>query len=292
MTGLWFEGALQEVIVTAQKREQSLQDVSLAVSAIDSTTLTDNFVLSLEDVQHIAPSMTFGNSLGFAKKSFIRGIGCSTSRRPASTTGSRSPCRRRGDQPAGRAFHLGVRSRPCRDPARPAGHAVRAQCHRRLRQSHYGETDGHLRRLRARHRRQLRPVRRGGGAERSARPTHPGPRRDALQQPQWLRHQRSDRHGRRRRRYDRRPRAPAVRRHRRHRPAPVRRSLRRVRSRARPEVQAREYTNWAKFSPPSGAACPLGLGGFPVRTRNFASELVPEQRHRNVGHDCDADVAA
>jgi iron complex outermembrane receptor protein len=68
------EGALQEVIVTAQKREQSLQDVSLAVSAIDSTTLTENFVLSLEDVQHIAPSMTFGNSLGFAKI-FIRGIG-------------------------------------------------------------------------------------------------------------------------------------------------------------------------------------------------------------------------
>ena len=73
-TGGAARGALQEVIVTAQKREQSLQDVSLAVSAIDSTTLTDNFVLSLEDVQHIAPSMTFGNSLGFAKI-FIRGIG-------------------------------------------------------------------------------------------------------------------------------------------------------------------------------------------------------------------------
>jgi iron complex outermembrane receptor protein len=68
------QDALQEVIVTAQKREQSLQDVSLAVSAIDSATLTENFVLSLEDVQHIAPSMTFGNSLGFAKV-FIRGIG-------------------------------------------------------------------------------------------------------------------------------------------------------------------------------------------------------------------------
>jgi iron complex outermembrane recepter protein len=67
-------GGLQEVIVTAQKREQSLQDVSLAVSAIDSSSLTENFVLSLEDVQHIAPSMSFGNSLGFAKI-FIRGIG-------------------------------------------------------------------------------------------------------------------------------------------------------------------------------------------------------------------------
>jgi len=67
-------GGLEEVIVTAQKREQSLQDVSLAVSAIESSSLTENFVLSLEDIQHIAPSMTFGNSLGFAKV-FIRGIG-------------------------------------------------------------------------------------------------------------------------------------------------------------------------------------------------------------------------
>jgi iron complex outermembrane receptor protein len=67
-------GGLEEVIVTAQKREQSLQDVSLSVSAIDSSSLTENFVLSLEDVQHIAPSMSFGNSLGFAKI-FVRGIG-------------------------------------------------------------------------------------------------------------------------------------------------------------------------------------------------------------------------
>ncbi len=67
-------GGLAEVVVTAQKREQSLQDVSLAVTAVDSTRLKDSFVLSLEDVQFIAPSVSFGNSLGYAKV-FIRGIG-------------------------------------------------------------------------------------------------------------------------------------------------------------------------------------------------------------------------
>src|SRR5215471_7507579 len=60
-------GGLAEVVVTAQKREQSLQDVSVAVTAIDSARLKDNFVLSMEDVQFIAPSVSFGNSLGYAK---------------------------------------------------------------------------------------------------------------------------------------------------------------------------------------------------------------------------------
>jgi iron complex outermembrane recepter protein len=69
-------GGLAEIVVTAQKREQTLQDVSLAVTAVDGARLKDNFVLSLEDVQFIAPSMSFSNSLGVAKV-FIRGIGLS-----------------------------------------------------------------------------------------------------------------------------------------------------------------------------------------------------------------------
>lgn len=67
-------GGLTEIVITAQKREQSLQDVSLAVTAVDASRLRDSFVLSLEDVQFIAPAVSFGNSLGFAKV-FIRGIG-------------------------------------------------------------------------------------------------------------------------------------------------------------------------------------------------------------------------
>src|SRR5688572_28107945 len=65
---------LEEVVVTAQKREQSLQDVSLAVTAVEAERLQENQVISHEDLQHIAPSVSFGNALGFAYV-FIRGIG-------------------------------------------------------------------------------------------------------------------------------------------------------------------------------------------------------------------------
>lgn len=66
--------ALEEVIVTAQKREQSLQDVSLPVTAISFDRIETNQVISLEDLQYMVPSFSFGHSLGFAKL-FMRGVG-------------------------------------------------------------------------------------------------------------------------------------------------------------------------------------------------------------------------
>jgi iron complex outermembrane receptor protein len=66
--------ALEEVIVTAQKREQSLQDVSLPVTAISFDRIETDQVISLEDLQYLVPALSFGNSLGFAKL-FMRGIG-------------------------------------------------------------------------------------------------------------------------------------------------------------------------------------------------------------------------
>lgn len=65
-----------EIIVTAQKRAQSLQDVSIPVSAIGTERLADAQVLSLEDVQQLAPSLSVGNNGGVAKI-FMRGIGLS-----------------------------------------------------------------------------------------------------------------------------------------------------------------------------------------------------------------------
>jgi iron complex outermembrane receptor protein len=73
---------LDEVIVTAQKREQSLQDVSAAVSAVDATRLESAQINTLEDLQLIVPTVTFGNDFNMAKI-FIRGVGANTS-----TTGS------------------------------------------------------------------------------------------------------------------------------------------------------------------------------------------------------------
>jgi iron complex outermembrane receptor protein len=74
--------ALEEVVVTAQKREQSLQDVSAAVTAVGADRLESAHVANLEDLQLIVPTITFGNDFNMAKI-FIRGVGANTS-----TTGS------------------------------------------------------------------------------------------------------------------------------------------------------------------------------------------------------------
>ena len=71
-----------DIIVTAQKRSQSLQDVSVAVSAVSGDALTKAGINNLQDIQQLVPSVTFGNDFNQAKV-FIRGVGANTS-----TTGS------------------------------------------------------------------------------------------------------------------------------------------------------------------------------------------------------------
>jgi len=67
---------VEEIIVTAQKRSQRLQDVSVSVSSVGAERLTEARTLNLEDVQHISPSLSVGNNGGIAKI-FMRGIGLS-----------------------------------------------------------------------------------------------------------------------------------------------------------------------------------------------------------------------
>jgi len=71
-----------EIIVTANKREQSLQDVSSAVSALGADRIVSAQVNNISDLQTIVPSVNFGNDFNQAKI-FIRGVGANTS-----TTGS------------------------------------------------------------------------------------------------------------------------------------------------------------------------------------------------------------
>jgi len=67
-----------EIIVTAQKRAQSLSDVSLSVAAVGTDQLAANNTVSIEGLQALVPSISFGNDFNFAKL-FIRGIGLSSS---------------------------------------------------------------------------------------------------------------------------------------------------------------------------------------------------------------------
>src|SRR5688572_15798492 len=66
------------IIVTAQKREQAISDVSLAVTAIGEERLVESNTVNIEGLQRLVPSVSFGNDFNFAKL-FIRGIGLSSS---------------------------------------------------------------------------------------------------------------------------------------------------------------------------------------------------------------------
>ena len=65
---------LEEVVVTAQKREESLQDIPVAVTAFGESQLEDSGFDSIADLAQMAPSMQFGN---FGPVTFVtmRGIG-------------------------------------------------------------------------------------------------------------------------------------------------------------------------------------------------------------------------
>ena len=55
---------LQEIIVTAQKREQNVQDVPIAVTAITGASLADNRVVSVADLSGLAPGLTVNIAAG------------------------------------------------------------------------------------------------------------------------------------------------------------------------------------------------------------------------------------
>lgn len=69
---------LEEVLVTAQKRQESLQDVSLAVTAVTDTRLDDGIISDASDLQALIPNFSVGDDFGQAKI-FIRGIGLNSS---------------------------------------------------------------------------------------------------------------------------------------------------------------------------------------------------------------------
>ena len=68
-----------EIIVTAQKRSERLQDVPLAVSVISGDTLARQGALSLEGAQYLVPSLNFRKSGTTINQSlYLRGVGTST----------------------------------------------------------------------------------------------------------------------------------------------------------------------------------------------------------------------
>jgi iron complex outermembrane receptor protein len=72
---------VEEVIVTAEKREASLQDTSIAISVMNSDTLKDLNIYSQQDISNFTPNMSYQESAGGGEgnRIYIRGIGRETS---------------------------------------------------------------------------------------------------------------------------------------------------------------------------------------------------------------------
>jgi iron complex outermembrane recepter protein len=72
-------GGLEEIIVTATKRNENLQDVPVAVSAISSAALKGQGVFETSDLNHAAPNLQVSSPYGQQQPNFsLRGVGVGT----------------------------------------------------------------------------------------------------------------------------------------------------------------------------------------------------------------------
>lgn len=67
---------IQEIVVTAQKREQSLQKVPMSVTALTAATLSQAGVVDMQGVSNLTPSLTTVETNGSQSQSYrVRGVG-------------------------------------------------------------------------------------------------------------------------------------------------------------------------------------------------------------------------
>lgn len=83
VVGLWFvsiaaqqtEPYIEEVLVTAEKRTENLQDLSQAVSVFDADALEHRAITALIDLDALAPGVSIVKNEGFKTVITIRGVG-------------------------------------------------------------------------------------------------------------------------------------------------------------------------------------------------------------------------
>jgi len=69
---------LEEVVVTAQKREATLQDTPVAVSVVSGTELTNKGIADIQELEIAAPSLNTSQNQSSSQQTFsIRGLGTS-----------------------------------------------------------------------------------------------------------------------------------------------------------------------------------------------------------------------
>lgn len=68
-------GALEEVIITAQKRSESLQDVPVAVTAFTGETMKTLGITNASELVAVTPGLSVQNQAGSNRNYFLRGVG-------------------------------------------------------------------------------------------------------------------------------------------------------------------------------------------------------------------------
>jgi iron complex outermembrane receptor protein len=68
-------GGLDEIVVTATKREEGLQDVAVAVTALGAEQLRNEAITDLSQIAAQIPSFTFQSQNSMESEMFIRGVG-------------------------------------------------------------------------------------------------------------------------------------------------------------------------------------------------------------------------
>lgn len=72
--------AIEEIVVTARKREENIQDVGLSVSALGPQEIEDNFARDMRDLVYVSPNLVLDDTAqgpGGVAAAYIRGIGVS-----------------------------------------------------------------------------------------------------------------------------------------------------------------------------------------------------------------------
>lgn len=69
------EREIEQIVVTAEKRNESLQDLSQAVTALTAKDLDNKYISSFVDLSAIAPGVTVAKNEGFKTIISIRGVG-------------------------------------------------------------------------------------------------------------------------------------------------------------------------------------------------------------------------
>jgi len=68
-------GGLGDIVVTAQRREENLQKAAIAITAVDSSTLTRAGVADSAQLTRVAPALQVSTIAGSASTFYVRGVG-------------------------------------------------------------------------------------------------------------------------------------------------------------------------------------------------------------------------